>query len=267
MKQLSGGTLEGVDGRDLGESKLRRRSRPMAEIGCSFSFGELEDLKSLQKLMWRFSASSTVMRLSDLMTSSFTASTQSPHIHLPWYFSRTRDMYSSVHSSVNSHDSHFTNSTSVDGTATFRRGGWDSDSETSVSAMINASSFRSSYLEPNTVPFLSLRIDEDDGRASCGVSCWCHTKNVCITHGETAAPTHCTPRMSRSFLLYPTRVDLSPSCTEAFFGFHIILCITDCGLSHAVTRAKITYHWHSEVASGQRLGFWLSPYSMWQTNW
>ena len=125
-KHVSGGTSTsppvGVDGRDLGESKLRRRIRPMAEIGCSVALGGLQDLKSLQKLMWRFSASSMVMILSDLIASSLTASTHSPHIHRPWNFSRTRDMYSGVHSSVNPHDSHFTSSASAAGTTTLGGG-------------------------------------------------------------------------------------------------------------------------------------------------
>lgn len=73
------------DLRALGVSKLRLKTRPMAKMGCSVSLCRgLDDLNFLQKFMWRFRASSVEMSLSDLKTSSFTASTQRPHIQRPW---------------------------------------------------------------------------------------------------------------------------------------------------------------------------------------
>lgn len=78
--------------------------------------------------MWRSSASSVVMTLSDLTTSCFTASTHSPQSQRPWYLWRTLVMYAGVHSSVNPHESHFTHSTSTWETL-FTKGLWVSDPE------------------------------------------------------------------------------------------------------------------------------------------
>lgn len=106
--------LLGVDLSALGESKLRLKSCLIAEIKCTVGFeGGLEDLNFSQKFMCRFRASSVLINLSDRKTSSFTASAQSPQIHLPWFLSRTLSMYSGVHSSVNPQHSHFANSISI----------------------------------------------------------------------------------------------------------------------------------------------------------
>lgn len=76
--------LLGVDLIALGESKLRLRICLMAAIKCTVgSGGGTEDLNFLQKFMCLFIASSVLSSLSDLMISSFMASPQRPHIHLP----------------------------------------------------------------------------------------------------------------------------------------------------------------------------------------
>ena len=97
---------------DLGESRVRKSSCFTAEIKLSVWLGGFEDLNRLKKFMCRLSASSALISLFDLTISSLIASAQSPQIQRPWYLSRTRSMYSIVHSSVNPQQSHFANSTS-----------------------------------------------------------------------------------------------------------------------------------------------------------
>lgn len=97
---------------DLGESRVRKSICFTAEIKLSVWTGGLEDLNCLKKFMCRFSASSALISLFDLRISSLIASVQSPQIQLPWYLSRTRSMYSTVHSSVNPQQPHFANSNS-----------------------------------------------------------------------------------------------------------------------------------------------------------
>lgn len=83
----------GVDLTDCDELKLRRKSCFMVEISSSvMSGGGPADLNFLQKFMWRFSASSEPISLSDLEISSLIASEQSPHNHRPSCFSRTACM-------------------------------------------------------------------------------------------------------------------------------------------------------------------------------
>ncbi|CAH9130210.1 unnamed protein product [Cuscuta epithymum] len=62
----------------------------------------------LQKLRWRFKASSALISRSLRTISSFTASAQRPQIHCPLYRSRILSMYSSVHSSVKPQQAHLT---------------------------------------------------------------------------------------------------------------------------------------------------------------
>lgn len=102
-----------LDRRCRGESKLRRRILPMTKIGCSVLGDNEDDRNSLQKLMWRSTASSMVISFCDRVTSSLTASAQRPQSQWPWNRWRRREMYAGVHSSVKPHESHWTDSTST----------------------------------------------------------------------------------------------------------------------------------------------------------
>lgn len=103
---------------------------------------------------------------------------------------------------------------------------------------------------------LSLsRIEEDDERDMCGVSCSFHMKNVCLTECETVAPTHCTSRTSGSLHFYPTRVDISPWLHGDSLRLQVFSCISllDCGFLLFGDTGKVTNHWRSEANKWQRL--------------
>ncbi|MFS7992183.1 hypothetical protein Hanom_Chr12g01079301 [Helianthus anomalus] len=86
------------------------------------STGGPDEIDALQNDTWRAIASSILINLLLRTISSLTASPHNPHIHCPRYLSRIRSMYSSVHSSVNPQQSHFTDSTSVASVVRFAAG-------------------------------------------------------------------------------------------------------------------------------------------------